>query len=139
MKYRFMASSVAALLLVATLDADAETLTETHNAQLATFVLSMVVLDAVERVPLREGQHRGHHGRRWLRPALAMAAVLVLGIAIGAFLSTRFLSGDPRPFLPASFSSPSRCKATSLSRLCLSRPKPANRARRSTPSSRNTD
>ena len=37
---------VAHLLLAA----DADQLRETHNAQLATFVTSMVVLDAVERL-----------------------------------------------------------------------------------------
>ncbi len=47
---------VAALLL----DADAETLTETHNAQLATFVLSMVVLDAVERLGVEPVFVAGH-------------------------------------------------------------------------------
>lgn len=47
---------VASLLL----DADQETLTRTDNAQLATFVLSLVVLDAAERVGLEPGTLAGH-------------------------------------------------------------------------------
>ncbi|HEX3842605.1 MAG TPA: ACP S-malonyltransferase [Acidimicrobiales bacterium] len=47
---------IAALLL----DAPMEELTLTANAQLATFVLSMVVLDAVERLGLFPGACAGH-------------------------------------------------------------------------------
>ncbi len=47
---------VAALLL----DADQETLTHTANAQLATFVQSLVVLDAVERLGLAPSACAGH-------------------------------------------------------------------------------
>ncbi len=47
---------VAKLLL----DADAEELKETRNAQLSTFVLSMVVLDAVERLGVEPALHAGH-------------------------------------------------------------------------------
>lgn len=47
---------VGALLL----DADAEELKQTRNAQLATFVLSMVVLDAVERLGVEPFVHAGH-------------------------------------------------------------------------------
>jgi len=47
---------VAALLL----DADAEELTRTRNAQLATFVLSLVVLDAVERLGVEPDRLAGH-------------------------------------------------------------------------------
>jgi [acyl-carrier-protein] S-malonyltransferase len=47
---------VAALLL----HADQETLTQTANAQLATFVLSLVVLDAVERLGLEPSACAGH-------------------------------------------------------------------------------
>ncbi|MCU1492533.1 MAG: fabD, partial [Acidimicrobiaceae bacterium] len=47
---------VAALLL----DADQETLTLTANAQLATFVLSLVVLDAAERVGIEPAAAAGH-------------------------------------------------------------------------------
>jgi [acyl-carrier-protein] S-malonyltransferase len=47
---------VAALLL----DAGAEELTETRNAQLATFTLSLVALDAVERIGLDAGLCAGH-------------------------------------------------------------------------------
>lgn len=47
---------VAALLLTA----DAEELRQTRNAQLSTFVLSMVVLDAVERLGIEPAMHAGH-------------------------------------------------------------------------------
>lgn len=47
---------IAALLL----DADHETLTRTDNSQLATFVQSLVVLDATERVGLEPGALAGH-------------------------------------------------------------------------------
>ena len=47
---------VAHLLLAA----DADQLRETHNAQLATFVTSMVVLDAVERLGIDAAGHAGH-------------------------------------------------------------------------------
>ncbi len=47
---------VARLLL----DADAEELKDTRNAQLCTFVLSLVVLDAVERVGLEPTHCAGH-------------------------------------------------------------------------------
>lgn len=47
---------VAALLL----EADQDTLTCTANAQLATFVLSLVVLDAAERVGLEPAAAAGH-------------------------------------------------------------------------------
>ncbi len=47
---------VARLLL----EADAEELKETRNAQLSTFVLSMVVLDAVERLGIEPTMHAGH-------------------------------------------------------------------------------
>jgi [acyl-carrier-protein] S-malonyltransferase len=42
------------------LDADAEELRETRNAQLATFVTSLVVLDAVERVGVTPSALAGH-------------------------------------------------------------------------------
>ncbi len=42
------------------LNASKEELTETRNAQLATFVLSLVVLDALERVGLEPGGVAGH-------------------------------------------------------------------------------
>ncbi len=47
---------VAALLL----DADQETLTRTENAQLATFVASLVVLDATERLGIEPAFCAGH-------------------------------------------------------------------------------
>lgn len=47
---------VAALLL----EADADELTMTRNAQLATFVMSMVVLDAVSRLGAEAVAHAGH-------------------------------------------------------------------------------
>jgi [acyl-carrier-protein] S-malonyltransferase len=42
------------------LEAGAEELTETRNSQLATFVTSMVVLDAVERTGVEAAFHAGH-------------------------------------------------------------------------------
>jgi [acyl-carrier-protein] S-malonyltransferase len=42
------------------LEADAEELRKTNNAQLTTFVLSLVVLDAVERVGVRPAMAAGH-------------------------------------------------------------------------------
>src|SRR5207244_11913613 len=47
---------VARLLL----EAEADELKETRNAQLATFVLSLVALDAVERVGLELSDCAGH-------------------------------------------------------------------------------
>jgi len=47
---------VAALLL----DADADELTQTRNSQLATYVLSLVVLDAVERLGVEPTMAAGH-------------------------------------------------------------------------------
>jgi [acyl-carrier-protein] S-malonyltransferase len=41
-------------------EADQETLTRTDNSQLATFVLSLVVLDAAERLGLEPGMCAGH-------------------------------------------------------------------------------
>ena len=42
------------------LDADADELRDTQNAQIATFLISMVILDAVERVGVDAGGHAGH-------------------------------------------------------------------------------
>ncbi len=42
------------------LDADADELRQTRNAQLVTFVTSLVVLDAVERVGIAPGTVAGH-------------------------------------------------------------------------------
>jgi [acyl-carrier-protein] S-malonyltransferase len=42
------------------LDAGSDELTETHNAQLATYLLSMVVLDALERVGIEPSLLAGH-------------------------------------------------------------------------------
>ncbi len=42
------------------LEADQETLTETRNSQLATFMMSMIVLDAVERTGVEPAFHAGH-------------------------------------------------------------------------------
>src|SRR5690606_20744788 len=47
---------VAALLL----DADADALTDTRNAQLTTFVSSLMVLDAVERLGIEASYCAGH-------------------------------------------------------------------------------
>ncbi len=42
------------------LEADAEELRQTHNAQISTYLLSMVILDAVERVGVDAAGHAGH-------------------------------------------------------------------------------
>ena len=42
------------------INADEESLRETQNAQLSTFVLSMLILDAVERLGLDSTGHAGH-------------------------------------------------------------------------------
>lgn len=42
------------------LDADAEELVETRNSQLTTYVMSMIVLDAVERTGVEAAFHAGH-------------------------------------------------------------------------------
>ncbi len=42
------------------LNADQEALTETRNSQLATFMMSMIVLDAVERTGVEPAFHAGH-------------------------------------------------------------------------------
>ena len=47
---------VAGLLL----EADAESLTQTRNSQLATFVMSMITLDAVTRLGAEAAGHAGH-------------------------------------------------------------------------------
>ncbi len=67
---------VAELLI----DADAETLTETRNSQLATYVLSMVVYDAVIRVGAEANAHAGHSLGEY--SALTGAGVLDFGDAV---------------------------------------------------------
>ncbi len=55
------ASEVAEIDLVRLLtEADADELRDTRNAQLATFVLSMLILDAVERLGIDAAGHAGH-------------------------------------------------------------------------------
>jgi len=55
------ASEVAQLDLARLLtNADADELRDTRNAQLATFVLSMLILDAVERLGVDAAGHAGH-------------------------------------------------------------------------------
>jgi [acyl-carrier-protein] S-malonyltransferase len=56
------------------LEADAEELTETRNAQLATFTLSLVILDAVERLGIEPTQVAGHSVGEYA--ALAAAGAL---------------------------------------------------------------
>ncbi len=71
---------VAKLLL----DTDKEELTRTRNAQLATFVTSMVVLDAVGRLGVVPTAHAGHS----LGEYTALTAAGVLGFADAARLVT---------------------------------------------------
>ena len=66
---------VAALLL----EADADELRQTRNSQLATFVMSMLVLDAVARVGLMPNAHAGHSLGEY--SALVASGVLDFGEA----------------------------------------------------------
>jgi [acyl-carrier-protein] S-malonyltransferase len=66
------------------LRADAEELRQTRNSQLATYVLSMVVLDAVERTGLEPAFHAGHS----LGEYSALTAAGVLSFADGVRLVT---------------------------------------------------
>ena len=67
---------VARLLLTA----DAEELTETRNSQLATFVTSMVALDAVTRLGTEAAGHAGHSLGEY--SALTASGVLDFGDAV---------------------------------------------------------
>ncbi len=69
---------VAALLL----DADADELKDTRNAQLTTFVSSLMVLDAVERIGIDAGFCAGHS----LGEYTALAATGALGFQEGVVL-----------------------------------------------------
>jgi [acyl-carrier-protein] S-malonyltransferase len=62
------------------LEADAEELRQTRNSQLATFVLSLVVLDAVERLGVEPARFAGHSLGEYT--ALAAAGAVEFGDAI---------------------------------------------------------
>ena len=62
------------------LTADADELTETRNSQLATFVMSMVVLDAVTRLGSEAAGHAGHSLGEY--SALTASGVLDYGDAV---------------------------------------------------------
>lgn len=62
------------------LDADADELRDTRNAQIATFLLSMIVLDAVERVGVDAAGHAGHSLGEY--SALTASGALDFGDAI---------------------------------------------------------
>lgn len=62
------------------LHADAQELTATRNSQLATFVLSMVVLDAVTRLGTEAAAHAGHSLGEY--SALTASGVLEFGDAV---------------------------------------------------------
>ena len=66
------------------LRADADELTQTRNSQLATFVASMIVLDAVERTGVEAAFHAGHS----LGEYSALTAAGVLSFADGVRLVT---------------------------------------------------
>jgi len=66
------------------LRADAEELTQTRNSQLATYVASMIVLDAVERTGIEPAFHAGHS----LGEYSALTASGVLSFADGVRLVT---------------------------------------------------
>ena len=71
------------------LDAPMEELTRTANAQLATFVMSLVVLDAVERLGLTPGACAGHS----LGEYTALVASGALSLSDGTSLVIE--RGDP--------------------------------------------
>lgn len=62
------------------LRADGETLRQTRNSQLATFVLSMVAFDAVSRLGITTAAHAGHSLGEYT--ALASAGVVDFGDAV---------------------------------------------------------
>ncbi len=62
------------------LDADADELRDTQNAQIATFLISMVILDAVERVGVDAAGHAGHSLGEYT--ALTAAGALDFGDAV---------------------------------------------------------
>ena len=66
------------------LEADAEELRQTRNSQLATYVLSMIVLDAVERSGIEAAFHAGHS----LGEYSALTAAGVLNFSSGVRLVT---------------------------------------------------
>ncbi len=63
------------------LEADADELRQTRNAQLATFLTSMVILDAVERLGVDAAGHAGHSLGEY--SALTAAGALDFGGAVG--------------------------------------------------------
>lgn len=66
------------------LHADAEELRQTRNSQLATYVSSMIVLDAVERIGIEPAFHAGHS----LGEYSALTAAGVLSFSAGVQLVT---------------------------------------------------
>ncbi len=66
------------------LRADADELKETRNSQLATYVSSMIVLDAVERIGVEAAFHAGHS----LGEYSALTAAGVISLAAGLQLVT---------------------------------------------------
>ena len=66
------------------LEADAEELRQTRNSQLATYVTSMIVLDAVERTGVEPAFHAGHS----LGEYSALTAAGTLSFADGVRLVT---------------------------------------------------
>ncbi len=66
------------------LEADDDELRETRNSQLATYILSMIVLDAVERIGVEPAFHAGHS----LGEYSALTASGALGFGAGVQLVT---------------------------------------------------
>ncbi|MGI9599057.1 MAG: ACP S-malonyltransferase, partial [Acidimicrobiales bacterium] len=66
------------------LHADEEELRQTRNSQLATYVLSMIVLDAVERIGIEPAFHAGHS----LGEYSALTAAGVVNFSAGVQLVT---------------------------------------------------
>ena len=121
---------VGALLL----DADGDELKDTRNAQLTTFVSSLMVLDAVERLGIEASFCAGHS----LGEYTALAATGALGFDEGVVLVVRARRGDARRRAgagPARWP-PSSVSTTTRSRWRATSPTPTSGSPTSTPRAR---
>src|SRR3990170_2822896 len=84
------------------LDADADELKDTRNAQLTTFVTSLMVLDAVERLGIEASFCAGHS----LGEYTALAATGALGFDEGVVLVIQRAAAMASPSCPTSTRSP---------------------------------
>src|SRR4028118_775040 len=84
------------------LEAGAEELRQTRNAQLVTFVTSLVVLDAIERVGIAPATVAGHSPGEYTAPTANGAPPLACGCR------RRGASASPRPRSPDTASASTR-------------------------------